>query len=722
MHFTTKLKTTSLYRLLVNNLFLLSFLVVLLLLTLDTWYFVFFLCFYLFYLYRKNKTLFLIAIILITIISILFLVRHLLIFDKGLTSFQGYVVSVAKKEYYNRLLVKKGIYKVYVYDYDFLDIKVGDIVTITGTSKKIEQNHLPNLFNYEKYYYSQSIISIIKAEDLSIKSRFNILYIRRWINSYIENNFDINSASFIKGMVLGDTSELSESVMDAIKINNISHLFAISGLHINLIVKMNKKALSIFIKDEKKQDNIISIFLILYLIITNFAVSIFRAVLMYILGIINKRKELKLSSLDIASIAFILLIMINPYYIYHLGFILSFFACFVIIIYSQSMMFLNKKINGFLEIIIITFLLQLSTLPIIININYSFNLLSFITNGFFITIVSYVILPFTFISLLLPFLSGVYSYVIRSFNFLNELISKYFVMKISMPSFNKGEIIIYYLFIFLFIVLVNYFKKRKPTKNYLLYICAFALFLVMHKEKINLNIEGHIYFLDVYEGDATVIDLPFNKGVVMIDTGEESNDVISFLKSIGIKRIDYLILTHNHSDHTGNTEKILNNFQVDKIIISDYHDVSFAGDITRVRAGSVIRISNYSFYVLAPSKRSTNENNNSIVLYAKIGSLKYLFLGDSEKELEEEIAKYDIEVDCIKVAHHGSKTSTTEALYNKLNPSIVFIETGRVSYYGFPSKSVIDFLSKYQIYRTDNDYTIEVIFNPLSSRVKKTKK
>ena len=208
----------------------------------------------------------------------------------------------------------------------------------------------------------------------------------------------------------------------------------------------------------------------------------------------------------------------------------------------------------------------------------------------------------------------------------------------------------------------------------------------------------------------------------MIDTGEESNEVISFLKSIGIKRIDYLILTHNHSDHTGNVEGIIKDFKVDKIIISDYHDARYDARTGRVRAGSVIKIANYSFYVLAPSKRSTNENNNSIVLYSKIGSYRYLFLGDSEEELEEEIAMYDINVDCVKVAHHGSKTSTTPVLYNKIKPKIVFIETGRASFYGFPSKSVIDFLSKYQIYRTDTDYTVEVAFSSFYSRIKKTKK
>lgn len=716
MHFLTKLKTTSLYKVLLNNLFLIFFLVVILLLALDSPIYVIFLVVYFIYLYKKNKKFAYIGLGVIIIILVLFLVRKQIIYDKNLNEFSGYVINKVKKDNYNRLLVRSGIYKVYIYDYDFLDIKIGDIITVDGINKKIEQNHLPNLFNYEKYYYSQNIISIIKADSITITKKVNYLFFRRWINDYIESTFDLEASSFIKGMVLGDTSSLSESASSAIKINNISHLFAISGLHINLIVEMNKKILNIFIKDDKKKDNIISVILIIYLMITNFAVSIMRAVSMYLLKIISDRLNLKLSSLDIASFVFIIMIIYNPFYIYHLGFILSFFACFVIIIFTQSINKLDIKLNSFLEIIFITLILQISTLPVIINVNNSFNLLSFITNGVFIMLVSFIILPFTFLSLLLPFLSSIYSYVIHAFNFLNEFFSNNFSINIMVPSFLKGEIIIYYLFILGFIIVFKDLVKKKKV----LYICAFILFLFIHEEKINFNINGHIYFLDVYEGDATVIDLPFNKGVVIIDTGIESSDVISFLKSIGIRKIDYLIITHNHSDHNGNVKEIMKTFKVENIITSVFDESTFS--TRKVKTGDEIKISNYCFYVLSPKERSNNENNNSIVLYSKLGNYRYLFLGDIEKEIEEDLSQYDLDVDCVKVAHHGSKTSTTKKLYDKINPKIVFIETGRVEKLGFPNKDVISFLSKYQIYQTNTDYTICATFNLFFSRIKKTKK
>ena len=717
-HYLIKLKTTSLYRLLVNNLFLIAFGIILTLLFLDSFFFIIFLVLYLVYLYKKNRKIMIINLILCILVFCLFLLKKQIIFDKSLTTFKGYVISIVKKDNYNRLLVRHGIFKTYVYDYKCMEIKIGDVVVVNGQNKIIEPNHLPNLFNYQKNYYSQNIISIIKADSIDISKRFNYLYLRRWINDYINKNFSEEAIAFINGMVLGDTQYLSESTKEAIRINNISHLFAISGLHINLIVGMFNKVLALFIKDDKKKENIIMVFLFVYLIITGFMVSITRAVLMYFLNILNRRKVLLLSSLDIASITFILLIIYNPFYIYHLGFILSFSASFIIIVFSMTIKALDKKMNSFFEIIIITLILQIATLPIIVNINNQINLLSIIVNGFFISAVSFIILPVTFIVLVQPFLSFIYTYIIDSFNFLNDLFSKYFSIIITLPSFSKTNIAIYYIFLLGFICI---FKNLKRTKK-IIYVFLFLLSMIIYYQKINLNLKGNIYFLDVYDGDATLIDLPMNKGVVLIDTGGESSDIISFLKSTGVRQIDYLILTHKHSDHTGCANQIIKEFNVKKIVLSIYNDTSYGISTTYVKKGDVIILGDYRFQVLSPQIRSSDENDNSIVLYTKLGNYKYLFLGDVSKEIEEEIAINNLDVDVVKVAHHGSSTSTSKNLYDKIKPQYVIIETGRTKRYGLPNKSVVVYLSKYNLFRTDEDYTVIASFNNTTTKIKKTKK
>ena len=712
-----KLKTTSLYKSLVNNLFFVGLGVVLLLLTLDTWYFIIFLLPYTIYIYIRNKKIFIVLLIIMVIIIISFIIKKLIIYDKGLTSLKGTVISIVNKENYNRLLVRKGLTKVYIYDYEMLEIRIGDVVEVYGSNKEIESNHLPHLFNYQKYYYSQSIVSVIKADSISITKRFNLLYLRRWIYNYIDNNYNEVSSSFIKGMILGDTSRLGEDLKESIKINNISHLFAISGLHVGLLAVIIDKVLSFIIKDKKKKENIIIVIFIFYLIITNFAVSISRAVVMYILNIINERKKLMLRPLDILSFVFIMFICINPLYMYHLGFILSFFASLVIIIYSSTMNHLGKKINNFLEVIIITTLLQLSTFPIVINSSFSFNILSILTNGIFITIVSYVILPITILFLFLPFLSFIYSYLILAFNNLNLFFSKYISISVNLPYFNKIELMIYYLFIIAFISFFFVITKKKK----IMFICSFLLFFIIYINKININLNGHIYFLDVYEGDATVLDLPLNRGVVMIDTGAESEDVISFLKAIGIRKIDFLILTHSHSDHVGNAKRIIDEFDVKNLCVGYSNNLYYGKQTTKLKAGDEINIFSYSFKVISPLVLTSDENDNSLILYSRIGNLKYLFLGDASTKIEEELISLDLDVDCVKVGHHGSKTSTSAFFYDSISPEMVFIETGRKKQFNFPNDSVIRYLSKYDIYRTDLDYTIDVSFNRYHTRIKKTK-
>ena len=102
--------------------------------------------------------------------------------------------------------------------------------------------------------------------------------------------------------------------------------------------------------------------------------------------------------------------------------------------------------------------------------------------------------------------------------------------------------------------------------------------------------------------------------------------------------------------------------------------------------------------------------------------MKYLFLGDAGTSIEEELSGLNLEVDAVKVGHHGSKTSTSPAFYQMINPKYAFIETGRRKQFGFPSSEVINTLSKCQVYRTDLDYTIVVSFNRYHISIRKTKK
>lgn len=713
--FLKRLKNLSLYKLIINNVFLIVFNLVVLLITINYFYCLIILILFLIFIYKNNKKLCLIMIITDIICIISYVVHLLTIKDYSLTSFEGIVININYYDKYNKITVKKGIFKVLVYDYDFLNLQIGDYLYVDGINKEITTNRIEGLFNYKNYYYSQNIISIIKGNNIIIKKDINIYYLRRIIYRYINNTFDKLSSSYMLGMVLGDSTTIDPESVSSIRINSISHLFAISGLHISLLVSLLSSLLKKIKINDKISENIICVILLLYLMVTNFAVSILRASLMYLLKAINKRLGLSLTSLDIVSIIFIILIFINPYYMYYLSFILSFSASFCIILLSQTLKSYDVKLNAFQELFIITLILQIATFPIVCNLNNSFNLLSVITNVIFISLVTSIVLPFTFLVLIFPFLKIIYKYVIVSFSALNDLCAKYLVLNINFPSYAILEIIIFY--ILLLLILTLWMKINKQKK--IMLVAIFVFFMVFVSQKINLNIEGKIYFLDIYEGDCTIIDLPMNKGVVMIDTGtSECSEVLSFLKCKGIKEIDYLVLTHKHNDHCGNAYNIINNFKVNKVVTSAYNNIVYPNNL-KVRTNDSFSLNGYYFYVLGPSEESIEEeNDNSILLYCKLGNWNYLFLGDATRKVEEELIKYDLNVDCVKVGHHGSKTSTSKLFFESIKPLNVFIETGRVEKYGFPHQEALNVLNEYNVYRTDLHYSITVKFNKKRSIIK----
>lgn len=519
------------------------------------------------------------------------------------------------------------------------------------------------------------------------------------------------SESYIKGFLFGDTSLFSEEVGQSIQTNSISHLFAISGLHISIIISILEKIFTKMIKDDKKRENIICIVIGLYLLVNYFAVSISRAIVMYYLKIFNKRKNLKFSSLDIISMTFTLFLLLNPFLFYSISFQLSFLASFSIILYSESIKILPKKditSNNIINNLAMTVYVQIMTFPMTINMNNSFNILSPFVNIIFIALVSYIILPMSFFTFFFPFCKYIYEYILKTFEFLNVQFARLSI-NITMPSMTVIAGIIFYVLLYL---LINNYKN---LKIYLL--CLIGIFVYFNKA--NLNIIGKVSFIALPEGDAIVIDLPLNKGVVLIDTGiSTTDDLTNYLKASGIRKIDYLVLTHNHDDHNGKAGEILDEFNVSKIIVSEYDNsrYRYTNKTIIVRGGDKFLLNGYEFNVLAPNENK-NTNDNGIVIYTKLGSLKYLFLADVGKEVEETLPVID--VDIVKAGHHGSSTSTSSSFYSRINPKYVIITSGYNNKYGFPHKDTLNTLNGKKIYRTDEDNQINVLFTSIGSIVYK---
>lgn len=249
-------------------------------------------------------------------------------------------------------------------------------------------------------------------------------------------------------------------------------------------------------------------------------------------------------------------------------------------------------------------------------------------------------------------------------------------------------------------------------------------------ENLSGSAEAQVYFIDVGQGDSELIRLKDSGIDILIDAGTRSTkqELADYLKELGVDDIDILIGTHPHEDHIGGMAKIIEEFPIGTLYLPEtsdemtpttktYESLLDAAESQNVTvrtaaAGDVLlEQGNTSFKVLSPSHTDyDNLNDYSIVTRLKVGDTAFLFQGDAETPVEEEILDSGVDVSCdvIKLGHHGSSTSSSRAYLEAANPSAAVISCGVGNEYGHPHRETMDLLEKLSItpYRTDTQKTL----------------
>ena len=643
--------------------------------------------------FKQSKRIFIFSVV----ISLLSLFTYTVIHNYRIeeeNSYFGQIINIETKDEYQIIIIKHKIKNIMIYENGNKKYSVLDYIEVMGTVKEVDSQRVPKSFNYQEYLRNKKIGLVINADSIKvIEKKFNIAYIREILISYTDKFFPKEAKAFIKGLVIGDNKDFSEGFKDSLKINGIMHLFAISGTHIAILVLMFEKILKKF----QKKDIIISIFLGVYLIITNFSPSVLRAVLMYYLVIINRRFNLYLSSLDIVSIIFIGLLIYNPFYLENLGFALSFLMAFTIILISPL---LTNKNNTF-QVFIISLSAVIITLPLVININHQINLLTPFINIVFIVLVGEIMMPLALLSFVFFPFSYFFNFACKSFIKLSTLIAQFFCINVKFPYFSIYYSLIYYGLIIILLMIYKNLKRRYLLLGII--ICFFSCFILFN----SVNPFLKVVFLDLYHGESTVITYGFK--TIIIDTGDgKNNEVTNYLLREGIYKVDYLILTHNHNDHNGEAGLIISTVKVKNTVMSLYdpNNYLYTNNI-HLEKEMKINFNKMEILIIPPFFDYPKENDKSLITYIET-DIKMLFLGDIEEDGEKRLNEYKFNVDIVKIAHHGSKTSTGESFLNTVNFKYAIIQSGRIKKFGFPHQEVIENLKYYNkiIYRTDLNYTI----------------
>ena len=618
-----------------------------------------------------------------------------------------FIVKIASINYKDDKVVVEGEGKEKIlinYKGDF-NYQLGDKIKVYGSLKEPSTNTNFNLFSYKKYLLSKRINYILTCEKIEIiEKNKNIFY---KIKNKILNK--LNGNVYLNAFILGDNGYIDEKIKKSYQSNGVSHLFSVSGMHVGFIVLV----LTAVFKKFKWYEVILVLGLLFYSFLTNFLPSIMRSVIFFILCLIKKKRKWSIDTFHLFLIMTIFFLFYNPFYIYNIGFIYSFVISGSLIYFSDKL----KEKNYFKSLFKISLFSFLFSFPITIYNNFSINLLSPILNLLFVPFVSLIIFPLSFIILFLSFLNPLFLFLTNILEQISSFFSKITIFNL---TFAKPSI----LFLLVYYIIIVFSLKNKKG-----FIILF-IFLVIHYNIHFFKISPVVTMLDVGQGDSLLLELPFNNGNILIDTGgklfDDSNNIsnniiIPYLKSIGINKIDYLIITHGDYDHMGESINLVEKFKINKVIFNcgDYNSLENklvnALNNKKIKYYSCIKELNVNKYKLnfLSTREYDNENDDSNVIYTELNGYKILLMGDAGVNKEKDILeKYNlINIDFLKIGHHGSNTSSSKNFINSLNPKYSLISVGKNNRYGHPKETVLSTLNHSKIYRTDLDGSIKINLN-----------
>lgn len=776
-------------------------------------------------LYLQNKKRLIFIFITISILAFMYMNYFEKSYDKipenAEIEIQAEIVSLKiKGEYKDKYIVKsKYGKKFYLYVNTKKEFDYGDIVEVKGNFSKVNKATNEYCFDYREFLKQKKIDGNIMASKVNLLRKNSMLCkiskVKIKLNKYIDENYSDTASGFLKTLLLGETNEIEKEIKEDFTKANISHILAISGMHISIIILVIKNIMQILKFDKRLEKIFLNLLIICYIFFIDYPISAIRVAITQVILLITFFTNRKSNFYNTISITLFIILLLNPYNIESTAMQLSFGGiCGIYLFYKFiKKMFFYKfciqkktvkeilkentkenrnirkniknicqtviKSNKLKQIVIDSLCLNISVQIYIFPIVwYKFNFIS-ITSFIPSILISLFIFPILILGYLsffeifiqrfisISIISKINNFIILKMLNLVSILSKIPLLSIYLKKPNKIFIVSYYVVLILCIKIIQKdklsellhiwriksgkapikqyirvkFKKNNDFKRIVLIVILNIVIIFQSFVQDNFLKNGvEIYFLDVGQGDSTIIRTAKNKTIV-IDGGEGEksgfdygkNVLFPFLINKGARKIDFLIFSHFDSDHCGGLIYLLENIKVEKILIGKQFEknenfeyiVNLANKkhikIIELQAGNKINIEkNSSLEILWPSvaeKILENAiNNNSLVCKFVYKNFSMLLTGDIESIAEEKLlGKYKntnrLNANILKIAHHGSKTSSIQEFLNEVNPKIALIGVGRKNKFGHPNQEVLERLKEkgIQIYRTDQNGEIQII-------------
>ena len=627
----------------------------------------------------------------------IFVIEEYHINDLSLNLTLSNKIKIKAKYYFKDEQEKTNFVKYY-------DLK--DKIKIDYEIVELKKNNNKELFNYYKYLKNKNInINILIHKISLVQKTKNPLYIiKNKIYRYIDSK---KTSKYMKAFILGN-NEIDKEYKKIYQKLGINHLFAISGMHISIFTMLFLKLFKLLKIEEDKRYILVSIILVFYMFLTSFSASITRAGVFFILLAINKIYYFYIKPINIFLLTVSLILFINPYFILDIGFIYSSLISFFLIVYSNYL----EDLSYFKSLLLVSIISLIVSFPITIYLNFEINILSFIFNLFYVPFVSIIFFPLLLINLILPI-----DFLISFLIFIMEYISKLVINFSIFLTFKK--IFIFVIFYYLLILLFTFTKFKKIV------ISLFIGLVLLHSNINYLYHHSNLYMIDIGQGDSFL--LYDNYEAILIDTGgvfksktNQTEDIlIPLFKSLGIKKINKIIITHGDFDHLGNSYNLVDKFKVDKVYFNhnsyNKNELRLIEKLKKKKIDyeKMNSIKTKNFYLENLNYMHTdNENDASLVINIRYKNKYMLFMGDASIKTEKYLLNtYNFSnIDILKVGHHGSITSTSEEFLKEIRPKIGLISCALVNKFKHPSNEVIKRLKKYnvKIYQTRYDGGVKI--------------